>query len=363
MLLEAYYASETMAVEKEMQKRRDRCLKRWKKLIIGLRLRSRLQGEYKGDKSEKSASKAKTGNNKDQEVSQFQSLSEDVQMQQAETATTARNQPPDPSATQNGFIHLDKIDASIPGGAAFPGLASSPGPDEPKVDIASLNLPPMPAPAPASENIYNEVNLDDKVKPASGVVAGKADVDLDDFTLADPEEIADGGEEIHSADENPFGGGGFMREEDEEAEKQYKSKDFALHDEDDDSSDADMVEVAPSSSRKKGKQPVQSEPDDEETEEEDNEADYEEESARRTRAPAPRTRSKRPAKNGVSEDDSDGSAARRTTRASAAKVNGNVRAARPASAKTTPARPTRAAARKVTKTNVVELSSGSEDDD
>lgn len=92
MLMEAYYASETMAVEKEMQKRKERCLKRWKKLIIGLRLRSRLQGEYKAGKGEGAAGAAKASSSKQTEgVSQFQALPDDKQVE--DTAPAANTQP------------------------------------------------------------------------------------------------------------------------------------------------------------------------------------------------------------------------------------------------------------------------------
>lgn len=47
---QAIIESEEAAEEKEFAKRQDRCLKRWKKLILGLRIRQRLQASYQ-DKS------------------------------------------------------------------------------------------------------------------------------------------------------------------------------------------------------------------------------------------------------------------------------------------------------------------------
>lgn len=47
MVWEAYWSSEEAALEKQMTKVQERSLKRWKKLILGLRIRHRLQEEYK----------------------------------------------------------------------------------------------------------------------------------------------------------------------------------------------------------------------------------------------------------------------------------------------------------------------------
>jgi hypothetical protein len=43
---QAYWTSEEAQEVKELEKLEERCLKRWKKLIIGLRIRQRLQREY-----------------------------------------------------------------------------------------------------------------------------------------------------------------------------------------------------------------------------------------------------------------------------------------------------------------------------
>lgn len=45
-VLDAYWTSEEAAEHKELQKLEERCLKRWKKLIIGLRIKQRLREEY-----------------------------------------------------------------------------------------------------------------------------------------------------------------------------------------------------------------------------------------------------------------------------------------------------------------------------
>lgn len=359
--MEAYYASETMAVEKELQKRKERCLKRWKKLIIGLRLRSRLQGEYKGGKGAATATgKGKTGNGKEEEgVSQFQPLAGDDAIEKAAPASGV--QPPDSSATQDGFIHLDKIDAGVPGGAAFPVIATSPGAEEPKVDVRSLNLPPMPA--PAGQERYRETDLDMKMYPANGIAEEQASTDLDDFTLAEPDEIADGGEDVRSADENAVGGGGFMHEEDEEAEQQYKAKDFAQTN-GDQPSDADMVEVAPSSPKKRVKVAESASPEESESgeEEADEAADYKAEPIRKTRAMAPRTRATRAIMAPRNDDEAaEAEQGSRRSKRTARKTNA-ARSARAPAARSLPARPTRAAARKAIQSNVMELDSNSSED-
>jgi xeroderma pigmentosum group C-complementing protein len=382
MLMEAYYASETMAVEKEMQKRKERCLKRWKKLIIGLRLRSRLQGEYKPGKGEKPAGAANTNGSMQEGVSQFQALPADDEVKHVAAAPNA--QPPDPSATQNGFIHLDSLDTSIPSGAAFPAITStSPRADDPKVDVTSLNLPPMPAPAPAPKQVYKEVDFDEKVDVPRGMVQGGSSMDLDGFTLAAPDEIAEGGEDIHSADEAEVGGG-FMREEDAEAEKHFKAKDFAQTN-GNDASDTDVDAVAPTPARRRGRAgktaaPPASEGEDEQSEsedEDDGEADYSE-PARPTRSSVVRTRNTRSRKKQESdEEDDEHESVRRSTRRSAAKpVNGSSpsstgRATRRQQAQTkqaavepmTSSRPTRAAARKAAQANVVDLASDTDSGD
>ncbi|KAG0145497.1 hypothetical protein CROQUDRAFT_671707 [Cronartium quercuum f. sp. fusiforme G11] len=46
-VLDAYFASEDIALEKEFTKLQERCLKRWKKIILGLRIKRRLQEEYR----------------------------------------------------------------------------------------------------------------------------------------------------------------------------------------------------------------------------------------------------------------------------------------------------------------------------
>lgn len=45
-LIQAIIESEEAAEEKEFAKRQERCLKRWRKLILGLRIRQRLQASY-----------------------------------------------------------------------------------------------------------------------------------------------------------------------------------------------------------------------------------------------------------------------------------------------------------------------------
>ncbi|MBW0486928.1 hypothetical protein O181_026643 [Austropuccinia psidii MF-1] len=45
-VLDAYWTSEEALEEKELQKLQERCLKRWKKLIVGLRIKQRLRDEY-----------------------------------------------------------------------------------------------------------------------------------------------------------------------------------------------------------------------------------------------------------------------------------------------------------------------------
>ena len=367
MLMEAYYASETMAVEKEMQKRKERCLKRWKKLIIGLRLRSRLQGEYKAGKGEGAAGAAKAGGSRQAEgVSQFQALPDDKKAEDA--APAANTQPPDQSATQNGFIHLDSLDTTVPGGAAFPAVTStSPSADEPKVDIRSLNLPPMPMPAPAPKEVYNETDVDQMVSFPSGVAQGASSMDLDGFTLAAPDEIADGGEDVHSDavdDDDAAAGGGFMREEDEEAEKQFKSKDFAQTN-GNDSSHAEMEEVAPAPAKRNGRTPKktpvkQAESDEEEEMLDDGEADYSE-PTRPTRSSARKRSTRQSRKQESSAEEEEATPARRSTR-SAKQANGtasnSARSAR--SRPTANARPTRAAAKKAAQANVIDLASDTE---
>ncbi|KAH9812579.1 hypothetical protein DFH28DRAFT_1031461 [Melampsora americana] len=46
-VLDAYFASEDIAQEKEFTKLQERCLKRWKKIILALRIKRRLQEEYR----------------------------------------------------------------------------------------------------------------------------------------------------------------------------------------------------------------------------------------------------------------------------------------------------------------------------
>ena len=43
---QAYWAAEHAAVERAFTKKQERALKRWKKLIVGLTIRTRLQNDY-----------------------------------------------------------------------------------------------------------------------------------------------------------------------------------------------------------------------------------------------------------------------------------------------------------------------------
>lgn len=240
MLLEAYYAQETAAVEKEMVKKRERALKKWKKLIIGLRVRSRIQGEYRKNDNEASGSKGKGKAEPQEEKSQFQlAAEEEAQLAQNRNIQNV----PDPSATQGGFI-TNGIHPEVPGGAVFPPLHPHhpvPLDDGPQLDLTLLDLPPMPIPDPAAidyvspppditQQSFNaefdyppQTELDDMAidvnklpgdigdiimeeaqssrSSSSSSMGHHSDhVDLDEFTLRDPEDIAKGAPEIGDED-------------------------------------------------------------------------------------------------------------------------------------------------------------------
>jgi xeroderma pigmentosum group C-complementing protein len=46
---QAYWEAEHDAAEREAEKRRERVLKRWTRLVQGLRIRQRLQAQYAGE--------------------------------------------------------------------------------------------------------------------------------------------------------------------------------------------------------------------------------------------------------------------------------------------------------------------------
>lgn len=45
-MIQAIFAAEEASDAREFRKRQERCLKRWKKLILGLRIRQRLDAQY-----------------------------------------------------------------------------------------------------------------------------------------------------------------------------------------------------------------------------------------------------------------------------------------------------------------------------
>ena len=45
-MIQAIFAAEEANDAKEFRKLQDRCLKRWKKLVLGLRIRQRLDAQY-----------------------------------------------------------------------------------------------------------------------------------------------------------------------------------------------------------------------------------------------------------------------------------------------------------------------------
>lgn len=191
MVLEAYWEAETAAMEKDAVKKRERCLKRWKKLIIGLRVRSRIQGEYKGKSSSKSGSTAGPSGTEDSKeaVSQLQALDEDEKLL---TDNTAPASPLDQTnGMQGGFINTDALHPSVPGGAAFPPVS------DPQSQLAlppDFELPPMPEPEP--QNMYNEVNITDQMNVPSILDNGNTSfadnsgegIQLDSFSLGQPVE-------------------------------------------------------------------------------------------------------------------------------------------------------------------------------
>lgn len=257
MLLEAYYAQETVAVEKEMAKRRERALKKWKKLIVGLRVRSRIQGEYrKNENASTSPEKGKSKAELEEGKSQFQLAAEEEEelRKQSQIADI-----PDPSATSGGFI-TNGVHPEVPGGALFPPLhphPPAPLDDGQQLDLTMLDLPPMPIPDPAAvdyespipdfaqqafnaefdyppQSELNDMAIDvSRISPEAIQRMEQADkhssrssssashhsehVDLDEFTLRDPEEIAKGAPEIGDEDE-PLQGG-FIRDDEEDVEK------------------------------------------------------------------------------------------------------------------------------------------------
>lgn len=256
MLLEAYYAQETLAVEKEMAKRKERALKKWKKLIVGLRVRSRIQGEYRKAEgaSDQGKEKAKAGPEPEGK-SQFQ-LAGAEEAEKSQLATV-----PDLSATSGGFI-AEGLHPEIPGGAAFLPQHPHPPPpldDGPQLDLTMLDLPPMPVPDPAAvdyqsppadltqqafnadfdyppqtelddmaidashvqvEALQEDSQEDDRSSRSSSSVTHHSDhVDLDEFTLRDPEDIAKGAPEIEEEEADASMQGGFLRDEEDEVVK------------------------------------------------------------------------------------------------------------------------------------------------
>ena len=171
VVLQAHWAAESAAAEKEIVKRRERCLKRWKKLIIGLRVRSRIQGEYKG-KSPSKASASTKAEAPSEGVSQLQALNND-----------AEDTKPASTETPGEFINVNSLHPSEPGGAAFPRM-----PQPPSMP-ASLELPPMPAP-----NLTSAIDLPDLKPNIDDLMISLPNVGdqvaLDDFTLQDPEQFA-----------------------------------------------------------------------------------------------------------------------------------------------------------------------------
>lgn len=265
MLLEAYYAQETAAVEKEMIKKRERALKKWKKLIIGLRVRSRIQGEYRKNDNEASTSAGSKGKGKaepEEGKSQFQLAAEEEARLAPQSQEHKEDQVPDQSAVPGGFI-ANGIHPEVPGGAFFPPVHPHhpvPLDDGPQLDLTMLDLPPMPVPDPAAVDYASpppdiaqqafkaefdyppQTELDDMAIDVSKLPNNTGDmvveeenvqssrsssassmghhsdhVDLDEFTLRDPEDIAKGAPEIGDEDTDGSVQGGFIREDEDVA--------------------------------------------------------------------------------------------------------------------------------------------------
>lgn len=259
MLLEAYYAQETAAVEKEMIKKREGALKKWKKLIIGLRVRSRIQGEYRQNGNEASTSSGNKGKGKaepEEGKSQFQLATEEEAQLAQQGQEHNDDNVPDHSTLPGGFI-TEGMHPEVPGGAFFPPVhPHHPAPldDGPQLDLTMLDLPPMPVPDPAAVDYESpppdiaqqafkaefdyppQTELDDmaidvnripqdvgdmaidetaqssRSSSASSLGHHSDHVDLDEFTLRDPEDIAKGAPEIGDEDTDGSVQGGFIRD-------------------------------------------------------------------------------------------------------------------------------------------------------
>ena len=206
MWAQAYYASETAAIEKELIKRKERCLKRWKKLIIGLRVRSRIQGEYKKDKS-KTEKGAVTNKDKTEGTSQLQPLKEDAKRPQSVELEYDNNSPRDPLTGSEGIVQSDSIHPFIPEGAAFPPLSPSyqnPTLDVSQTELQNLSLPPMPAPDPTA--MFTEINMDSLVNQPYTLNASTDRIDMGDFALSKPEAMAQSDQHIAKMDSTAAGG-------------------------------------------------------------------------------------------------------------------------------------------------------------
>jgi hypothetical protein len=368
-LQQAYWASESVAAEKELQKRKERCLKRWKKLIVGLRVRNRIQGEYKKNKTDTGSASKTNGTSsvksEEQERSQFQALSEDKDLPKATPGTNNISQPPDASATSNGFLHTSSLHPSEPGGAAFP----------PPPDLNGLKLPPMPAPQPRAA--FSDVDMDSKVGYPSTLNGHKEKLDLGDFTLLPPEELAEGAPEIGDSEQEA---GGFVREEDEDNDDDEKpetsgivKRDFAQRkgrqakkpakaETSESESEVDMEEVQV---QKGGSESTSNESEDAD-DTVDEEAAYEG-SPSPSPPPAKRTRGTRATARSAAKKSSEraavanGQSSRRSTRAatSASPIKASGNSGRSAK----PTRPTRAAATRARQAAVIDIGSSEEEDE
>lgn len=206
---------------------------------MGLRVRSRIQGEYK--KNQKSSAQndgkgtSRNGHDRVEEgAPQLHPLNEEDNAVSQLGAADPSAADLDLPATKNGFLHADSRHSTIPG-AAFPPLPVPDLADLPPMPMpdpsgsSSIDLPPMPDPDPRdrlqdiSADVQRKTGLGypaplDIVNPVRGP-GQENSVQLDEFTLSAPEELAEGGIDVNESNDEQHEGG-FIKDEDDHGEKE-----------------------------------------------------------------------------------------------------------------------------------------------